>query len=178
MPFNALIFLILIILGAADTSLFSNIFGGNVHPSALLCALIIWSSRVGYEKIWLRSAMAGLVADVFSWGMVGPGILSFSIVSALTGSLAKRFLLPRRSGRIMMMYALVIIGTAIYFFLFEIYSAAPQFFSGNSEILFSAGKFGHLGLEILINILISAVIMWPISILDPQGSSDYKIAIK
>lgn len=177
---NFFIFSLAILTVVLETSLFSKLCPFNVAVDLSLILVIIWSSRYEFISIWPRVIFLGLVLDFLSFQRVGMGIVSLIIVSFITSSLFKRFLVAQKFTSFFIIGSFIIIGTVVYFFISNALIAGAEYFSSQNKFLTAANfPIKIMLLKLLFNSIIFVIIYWPVNRFEDMFlGKEYKIAVK
>lgn len=148
---------ILFLLVILQVSFLPNFFDSRIIPDLALIVLIFFTTRKGFGEIWLKAVTAGLILDFFSFYPLGVNVIALLLVVLITSFLTSRFLAAHSIGRLLILILLIIIGTLINDFMVAILTKLFK----NSYDFLSIFSW-DIGLKILSNILIVAIIYWPL----------------
>jgi rod shape-determining protein MreD len=152
---KVILFLILIILAAAQISFFPHFFYRNISPDILLLVIVIWSARNGFEKIWIWAIISGLVLDALLLDAPGANALSFLLAAYLSGFLVRRYLTSQRTPAFFMALGLSVFGVIINYLILSLLIVLPAYFFKSSSFQIEPGFFfGNLGLKIVYNLIL------------------------
>lgn len=152
-----LTFASLFILVILQISFLPGFFASDVAPNLILIILIFLAARQGFSAVWLKTIVAGLLLDLFSFYPAGINVISFLAAILMTSLLARRFLVTAAAWRFLVLILLVIIGTSVNDFIVAILA---KVFWGNHGL---AGIFSwEFGMKALNNALVFSLIYWPL----------------
>jgi len=122
--------------------------------------IIFWTIKVGFEKTLKVAIFSGILLDIFYFWPIGVNVISLVVVSFLTGYLAKRFLVADFFSRVFWVVIIISVATVandcINFAIFELLAFFQK--TNNSQAVFSF----LIWKEIVVNIILFAIIYWPI----------------
>ena len=154
--FYAFIFLMIVF----QVFFLSHFFPNSTAPSLIILMIIFWTIKVGFEKTLKVAIFSGILLDIFYFWPIGVNVISLVVVSFLTGYLAKRFLVADFFSRVFWVIIIISIATVandfIGFAIFEMISFFKKINNIESLFTFLIWK------EILVNIILFAIIYWPI----------------
>jgi len=157
---QVIIFIIFFTSVIFQTSFFPNITPFRFAPDIVLILIIFWSARSGFDTTWRWAVFFGLMLDVIYYQPIGINIITLSIVSFLSSSLAKRFLVTQTGLRFIITASFVFAGTIGYqlliSFLINIKEGQNIFYS-----LYHLINEGIL-LKIIYNLILFAVLYVPL----------------
>ncbi|MDR3559051.1 MAG: rod shape-determining protein MreD [Candidatus Pacebacteria bacterium] len=156
-----IIFLTILILAAAQVSLFPNLMPGGLAPDAVLLLVIFWAARYRFDRVWLRVALAGLILDVLTSSALGLNVAAFAIAAFGVGSLAKRLKAAQKPLATLVLFGFVVFGTLAYGFSFTALAVAASHFSGVVTTQFSGAWLAGLFFRIIYNLILFGILYWP-----------------
>jgi rod shape-determining protein MreD len=158
---KVLIFLILLLLVITQVSVLPVFFNFRRIPDLVLIVVIFFAARRGFASVWGIAVTAGFLLDIFSFFPVGTDILSFSLTALVVSFMAQRFFLTQSTWKLLILLALILIGTAVNDLTISLLMKIFLGFSKVSSTGFAAVST-DLWLKMLNNLLIFALIYWPL----------------
>jgi rod shape-determining protein MreD len=155
-----IILLTILILAAAQVSLFPNLMPGGLAPDAVLLLVVFWAARYRFDRVWIRVALAGAVLDVLTMSAPGINIVAMSVAAFGVGSLAKRLKAAQKPLAALVLFAFVIFGTLAYWLTLGVLAAVADHLSGLA-VNFSGRLIGDLFLRTVYNLILFGVLYWP-----------------
>lgn len=160
-----ILFLIILILAAAQVSLFPGLLPGGLAPDAVLLLVIFWTARYRFDRVWLRIVVAGLVLDALTLGIFGFNVVALAVAGFGVGSLAKRLRAAQKPLAAVMLFGFVVFGTLVYWLSLGLLTAAAGRLAG-LPLDFSGPWIGELFLRLVYNLILFAVLYVPFRKLD------------
>jgi rod shape-determining protein MreD len=147
-----------------QASFLPNIFPLNFVPDIALIFVIIWTARSDFNSALKWAILGGLMMDLASFFQVGISIFSFVLIAFIVHSLSKRFLVPDFAWKFIVLIFIVFLATIVNqfvtMFLVKISSGSNVY----ESIEYARGN--KLLWKPFSNLLIFAIIYWPIRRLD------------
>lgn len=162
---------------AAQTSFLSNIFPANFVPDVTLIFIIIWTARIDFNSVLKWAIFGGFLMDLASFYPIGISVFSFAAIAFVVNSLSKRFLVPHFAWKFLVLLVIVFLATMINHIITVF---LVQILAGESiRDVLGAVFDGRLIWKPFYNLLIFAIIYWPIRRLDKIFShQNQRIIIK
>lgn len=155
-----ILFLIILILAAAQVSLFPSLMPGGLAPDLVLLLVIFWTASYRFDRVWLWIVVAGLVLDALTFSIFGLNVVALTVAGFGVGSLAKRLRAAQKPMAAMILFGFVIFGTLAYWLSLAVLSAAANSLSG-VPINFSGAWINNLFLKIFYNLVLFAFLYLP-----------------
>ena len=155
------IFLTILILAAAQVSLFPNLLPGGFSPDAVLLLAIFWAARYRFDRVWLRVVLAGAVLDILTASVFGINVVALSIAAFGVGSLAKRLKAAQKPLAALVLVGFVAFGTLAYWLSFDILTILAGHFSGAAAAQFYGAWLIDLLWRIFYNLILFGLLYWP-----------------
>lgn len=155
-----ILFLAVSIMAAAQVSFFPNLAPQKSAPDVLLMLVLFWTIRRGFENIWPRIVLAGLVLDALTFGRFGWNVLIFTVASFAVDSLSKRFLSFQKPLAIAVTAGFVVFATLVNWIFSAVSVLASAHLSGLGHTLSFADVFYGLFLKIPYNLMIFFILQW------------------
>ena len=151
-----LTFSLIFIAAVAEVSFSPGLFFGRVAPDIVLVLVIIWSGRKNFESFWLWAIVCGFVLDALTFERIGINAILFLIISFGINFLAKRFFVGQQNRAFFWTIVLVLAGTGVNYILGIGLNVAI------GTLTASAFNSATLLFKIINNLLLAAVIYWPV----------------
>lgn len=147
-----------------QTSFLPNIFPANFVPDITLVFIIIWTARMDFNSVLKWTIIGGLMIDLVSFYPIGISIFSFTAIAFIVNSLSKRFLVPHFAWKFLVLIIIVFLATIINHIITAFLSGISV--TGNVRETLQSIFDSRLLLKPFYNLLIFAIIYWPIRKLD------------
>lgn len=159
---KSILFVVIFLAVLSQASFFPNILPAGMTPDIVLILIIIWTAWEGFEKVLWRSIFSGLILDmIYSWP-TGVSIISLIVISYLIDYLAKRFLVFQKAWRLLVIILFIILGTLFNLAIITILIKSFSFLKHEQISYPVISSPGFVTLKILSNLIIAAVVYWPL----------------
>lgn len=142
---NLIIFLILLASVSLDMSFFSKFEFWGWSPALTLVIIIALSSEIDLLLAIIWSLAAGVLFDLFSFEIIGAHAVSFLLTILLVNFISKKLLASPRTSRVLLLGALVFVGSILNELFFRIIFDLYHLSKGD----LSLGKLPLIGTDYL-----------------------------
>ncbi|MFC1644661.1 hypothetical protein ACFL08_01385 [Patescibacteria group bacterium] len=105
-----------VVLVLFQYSFLNHAFAGYNVPSIILTAVVVYVVNNDFNKSWPWVIFIGVLADIFSFSVIGKNVIIFIIAAYLTSFLSRGFLLSQNEKRVGVVFFLLFVITVFYNF--------------------------------------------------------------